>query len=321
MIDLEQLLHDRGIDYVAEGRNVRRGWLGICCPWCGEEDKSYHLGLDPATGRYACWRNHTHCGGTPHGLLMKLLGCPWEAVNSLLNEGERSQLYERVTQSLSEKKEIASNVLSNPSCPREPGLEPISIDNPMHARFVAYLVKRGYKIDDIPALVDEYGLRCALYGRFTNRVVFPINEDMVRLGWVGRAIDDAKLRYLSLPGAATKRTIWRYDWAKDGGDLLWVCEGPFDAMRMDYMSPNLQHAATCIFGLLYTPEQLAKLYELCGVWKEVRVLFDSDAVGMTMAMNLVRRLGQPNVWFKMLPNGVHDPAELSEEQVAKLIEE
>jgi hypothetical protein len=310
-MDIQELLKDRGVPFVEEGNNVKRGYVNIKCPWCGEADPSEHLGIDLKTGAFACWRNTQHRSKRIHGLLMKLLGCSWEAAQVLLSDTSNLQtiadrLFPKQEESAAEEK------LTIPS-----GLEPLTM-KPSHRRFYDYLLRRGYTYNDVPVMAKLYGLKCALTGRFKNRIVFPVVVDGETIGWTGRCIDGGKFRYLSYPGPVVKHNILWRDLLLAGGRKLYICEGPFDALRVDYCSHQLgvPNRATCLFGISYTADQLAKIAELATEFSHVQVLFDHDATAA--GMKLREELAYLRAGIMTLPEWLKDPGELSWTQVGEM---
>ncbi len=314
-MDIKEILQQRGIEYVTTGSNVKQGNINIHCPWCGDADPSQHLGIDLKTGRYACWRNIQHRGRTLHGLLMKLLGCSYEAVQALLTDtSDLKQVVER----LKHKDEYVEESLE--TIGNERGLVKLSTHKRMHQRFLDYLMSRKYDYQHFDNLIDRYDLRCALTGRFKNRIVFPITVDEQLIGCTGRCVDGGKLRYLTHPGVSVKRNILWYDMLKKGGKRLWLCEGPFDAMRIDYISSYIgaEDRATCLFGVNTTPAQIEQILELSGVFEDIGILLDPDA--FSSALRLKQILVGCKTTIKTISNGVKDPANLNWSQVRFLVE-
>ena len=84
-MDLKQLLDQHGIRYVEGGshRNVREGWLGLDCPWCGTAGK-FHLGIHPDTLRGFCWQCGSHNFVEAFALIARMpIGQAWVLVKDL----------------------------------------------------------------------------------------------------------------------------------------------------------------------------------------------------------------------------------------------
>src|ERR1700688_913110 len=71
MVDIKQILTEHKIPFVTQGVNTKRGELSISCPYC-KDDPSKHMGVDPNTGWFACWRDKSHSGKNIHRLLALL---------------------------------------------------------------------------------------------------------------------------------------------------------------------------------------------------------------------------------------------------------
>jgi hypothetical protein len=176
-------------------------------------------------------------------------------------------------------------------------------------RFFRYLQSRGY--ENPQNLIKEYDLRCALIGRYADRIIIPIYMNEELLGWTSRAIIDPREapRYLA-SSEDVKTTILNYDQLKKGGNRLFIVEGPFDAIRMDYQVNN-QHPlivrATCTFGTSVTVSQFALLRSIVPEFDEAWVLFDKGADGPAAELASWIRAK-----IAYLPFNKKDPGELSD---------
>jgi len=310
MNNIIEVLDTHSIPYITSGKNVKRGCVNIKCPFCGEADRSSHLGINLSTGMWACWRNIEHRGRLPHRLLMKLLGCSYEAAQALLvDTSDLRTITDRLT--MEEKDNDKST--EDKSVEYESGIVPLS-NKPIHGRFFQYLAQRGFDYQHIHPMTGLYDLHCALVGQFKNRIVFPIHVNDRLMGYTGRCVDDGRLRYLS-SGPTIKRHLLWHDLLLSGGRRLWVCEGPFDALKIDYLSRRigLPDRATCLFNVNPTESQLDELLEVAGHFDSVSLLFDRGALNEAL---LVQKMLFPMlIGVSSLPDGVDDPGELSWSQV------
>ena len=63
-------------------------------------------------------------------------------------------------------------------------------------------------------------------------------------------------------------------------DTLVFCEGPFDALKLDYYGGRRAYGnfrATCYFGITPTPTQVWMTYELCKKYKHTFYMPDENA--------------------------------------------
>ncbi len=298
------ILRQRGIHYIESGRNVKRGNLNIHCPWCGDADRSEHLGINIETGAYSCWRNVQHRGPKFHGLLMKLLGCSYEAAVAVLTDTSDLQSVVARLQT-----HAADETADKPTSAIVPGLRRLATRG-NQARFRDYLLKRGYDYQHILNLSDLYQLHVGLFGELNNRIVFPLYVDGMVVGYTGRAIDKGRLRYYSIPGTIVKQNILWYDLLRGGGRRLYVCEGPFDALKIDYVSRmnGIPDRATCLFGVSYTQPQLTRLHEVACGFDELVILFDREATLQAIQLDRALALGRSRIL--RLQDDVKDPGEL-----------
>ncbi len=304
-MNIIDILRQRGIHYIESGKNVKSGNVNIRCPWCGDADKSQHLGINPETGAFACWRNMQHRGPKIHGLLMKLLGCSREAVQALLTDTSDLQ---RVVAQLQESRTADTEV--EPANVSIPGLRKLSPCSEQ-VKFHSYLMQRGYHYEHIGIMANLYDLHVGMFGEFCNRLVFPLHVDGKVIGFTGRAIDNSRLRYYSHPGPIVKQNVLWFDLLRKGGRRLYVTEGPFDAMKVDYVSriEGLHDRATCMFGVSYTQQQLTRLHCLAANYDELVILFDRAAMPQAIQLDQALSLGKSQI--QTLQEGIKDPGELT----------
>lgn len=312
-MNIREILRERGVSYIESGPNVRKGHINIQCPWCGDADPSQHLGIDPSTGSFSCWRNIEHRGFRPHTLLMKLTGCSHDAAEALLIDvSDLPTVMDRLLASPKQHCIVPTNAEV-----ADPKLHPLTTEN-AHQRFWSYLEQRGFPHEHIQPLSNLYGLKCAIAGRFNNRIVFPIIIDGYIVGYVGRCVDRGHLRYLSHPGTIVKQNILWFDLLSAGGRRLYICEGPFDALKIDYVSRvnGIPDRATCIFGVNPTQAQLNLIRDLSIGFESVSILFDSDAI--QQAMHVQQMISDIHATITLMPSEKKDPGSLSWGQIISM---
>src|SRR6185312_1653280 len=107
--------------------------------------------------------------------------------------------------------------------------------------------------------------------------------------------------------------IFDYDEVKEGGRVLVLCEGPFDAMRVEMLGASFGIHATCIYSKSALPVQVALLSAVTHKYDELYALFDQDA--FAAGLGLPDYLGFESL---QLPRNVKDPAELGRGQFSRL---
>jgi hypothetical protein len=177
-------------------------------------------------------------------------------------------------------------------------------------RFFKYLQGRGY--EDPTEIINKFDLRCASTGKYQDRIILPVRLNGELLGWTSRAIGNPKLapRYLA-SSEDVKMTVLNYDeLIKEGGQRLFIVEGPFDAIKMDghvNLKSHMEIRATCTFGTSVTLSQIVLLRNLVKAFTETWILFD---VGAERPANDICTWVGANL--ALLPSEVKDPSELSE---------
>jgi hypothetical protein len=160
-----------------------------------------------------------------------------------------------------------------------------------------YLLSRGVPADRLDALIPLFDLR---YDEQERRVVFPVREGGVDLGYTARAIDaKQRKRWLSHPvEGGHKVVVYEPDRVLAGGDTLLVVEGPFDALMVTAaMQPGNDSVATAFFGSLPTSEQLAYVTNAILLYRMVYIMLDANVYGRCrrLAQDLAKATGAPNV--------------------------
>lgn len=314
-MDWVGFLTEHAIPYVTRGPNTKRGEVSVKCPYCGEDDPSEHMGVSLTTENWGCLRSTTHRGHAPHTLIQALLGCTFPQAKLLAsahNSPDPNSL-DSALALLTLTSEAPRAVTGPLTLPIE--CQPIKATGST-ARFWRYLAHRHF--DDVGDLVSRYRLRCCLTGPHKDRVIIPLFQGGQLVGWTGRAIQHTinAPRYLS-SGEAVKRMVFNEDDLREGGKALFITEGPFDALKIDYYGEPMKVRATCIFGISMTMDQICTLAQLRRCFKKVVILLDKGAVEAAFAAS--DWLQAPNVVIGSLPEGLKDPGDLRREEVEQLI--
>lgn len=301
------LFQDNGIYYVTSGKNTGKHFISIKCPFCGEADKSQHLGCNLLGTNWTCWRDSAHRGATPERLLSALLGISRNAARLMVEAYTASNddfdtLLLRASQP---NKSIKPKLL-----PEFRSIEKYSITH----KFWQYLYDRDF--DDPDYLISNYNLKGCLEGRWKGRVIIPVYNEKQLIGWQGRSIKD----YESIPKYLTssdlvKKNIFNLQ-NLTGGDVLFVCEGPFDALKIDYYGREMGLHATCTFGVNFTNDQIWQIMKISKRYNKIVALTDSDSAGIIGGFALSDSV--PSLVFGSLPWNVKDPGKLTKTQVYKL---
>lgn len=315
-MDWIRLFEDHNIEFVTQGKNTRRGWASVKCPWCGEDDPSQHLGIHLTAERWGCLREPSHRGRQPAPLVAALLGCSVALAKMTVNQYSQTD-----PDTLDE---VITAMAQDPYAEDRAELEQLEKDLRLlgefkhikqegpTARFWRYLRRRGF--EDVEGLCSRYSLMCAMTGRFKDRVILPVYNQKKLIGWTARAISDPQNAPRYLTQGDIKSVIFNEDELEWGGDTMFVTEGPFDALKLDFYGAP----ATCLFGVTPTTEQLAALARLSSHWERIVILFDEDATGPSFYVD--DWVNARNVIIGQLPEGVKDPGLLTPKQIHHLAE-
>ncbi len=304
------------IPFKTKGKQIARGRLGIQCPFCGPADKSEHMGIDPRTGRYDCWRDKQHGGSNPARLVSALLGIRFGEAEKLV-----AQFTEAGSTGTAESLGALRDRLGRMKSPQRPaysdgGLSYPADFRPADGRFISYLAEDRDYGPDAPEVARLYKLQRSLVGQWAYRLIVPLYDGGKLVAWQGRIIGGTGLRYLTAPdGGAAKQYLWNADGIREGGETLVLCEGPFDAMRVDFYGRAHGVRAAAMMGVSPTTRQIARIHEAAPRFRRIVILFDRNAT--SKALYLARYLGTLNVTIGSC-EPYKDPGEFPPEKVVDL---
>lgn len=328
--DWPAFLKQRGIPYVTSGPNTARGNISIRCPFCGDSDHSQHLGISLEGRGWSCWRNRIeHRGIRPHRLIQALIGCSYPEAAQIVGDVDSSL---PAINDNSFGDHINALIRGAPQAKPKPvkplimapEIRPL-IKSPLgHQQFRKYLHARKYSSEQIAELFVRYDLHGAFRGAFRYRMVFPVSHPEGLVCWTGRSIlaqeglrykalsaDERKAKLDNVPVArlAIHSCLWQAEKLyEEGGDMLVIVEGPFDAMRVDFLGREFGIRATCVFGKHVSVDQIALLVDIAPKFKHHVLLLDPDAFFESQGLvTMIEPLG-----FRTcaLPHGLKDPAML-----------
>lgn len=323
-IDWPALLTQHRVEFITRGANVKRGELNIHCPFCGAADPSYHMGINPDSGWWACWRNAEHRGKSPVRLLCRLLRISGATARSLLGLDELwidpdgfGALADRLLRGIA---------------PRAAEEErPQALDFPQHfralrvgdracARHVAYLQSRGF--DDVQRLAERYELAYSLDGEWRDRVIIPYFVQDQLVTWQARAVAAATLRYKELSPKVSAMpahdTLFNVD-ATTNAELVVLVEGPMDALKLDFYGRGLGVRAVALSTNSVREPQLLALHRIAC---PVLVMMDSPSAlaGVVDNAKMRGRLSAlPNVRSITVPFGCKDAGDFNPGQAREFV--
>lgn len=312
-MDWIEFLEAQHIDFVTSGPNTKKGNISIQCPYCGDNDPSQHMSIALNKDAYGCWRNARHAGRKPYPLVAALLNCSFSQAKLIVQQFSAPD---------PESLEDAVMALGGATMPVQrlelpqglpPDFKPIKPTG-LTRRFWRYLEGRGF--DGVGSLIERYGLLCCQTGRWKDRVILPLYSEGRLVGWTGRAIQTTvnAPRYLT-SSPEVKNIIFNED-ELTGGKKLFITEGPFDALKVDFYGLKLGVRATCLFGVNATPAQIGILRQIINRYNDICILFDREA--QEQAMLLCEYLSS-KVSIDLLPVGVDDPGQLTKNQIYSML--
>lgn len=320
--DWIQFFTNNGVEYRTSGPNTSKNNAVIRCCWCGIDDTSMHLSISLEGHGFRCWRHPTHRGKNPAKLIQALLNCSWERANALAgtNTYLPNDFMAKVRSSLQ------SDVLPifvNKSLRLPSEFNPV-IPRPSAKYHIDYLRGRNIPDADIFSASNNYGIYYCTKGAYKGRIVFTVEFEGNLCGWTGRTIyGQEELRYKTLssdqekaeyegydpaPAPISHYLLW-YDKIVDcDADTIILCEGPFDAWRVNLLGQSMGVVATCFFTSSLSQKQLELLHTLLPRFKHRLLLLDQNT--LTKALHMKATLSSLGVEVRQLPYDVKDPGDL-----------
>jgi hypothetical protein len=318
--DFRQFLVQHRIEFIDRGVNVKKNEINIKCPFC-IDDPSYHLGVDEDRQVYSCWRSFSHRGRLTK-LIMVLARCSYRAACELL--GQRQIWFDKSEYSafmddpegFFNDEKADDSILSLPK-------EFHEAHKGLPKRFEDYLVDdRGFLRRSLKEFCERYDLHYCVQGQYSSRLVIPVRLREDLLTYTCRSIVPTKMRYLTLSesdGAvdSIKELVLNFDVVE--GNILFIVEGPFDALKLDFFGRKYGAGAVCLFGKNIKGNQALLIGELSEYFEKVVVLLDSSEYDSSIKVQQALSFIQKEVLIGELPDEVQDPGDLSFLQIKKLV--
>lgn len=313
--DAEKFLSDAGISFKTKGENVPRDAVNICCFYCGDSGKRYHLVINKHKPFSACWV----CGKyVPTVELVKdILKCSWADARKIVY-GDKHILFGYDDEIFDRPKR--AKICRLPKYVR-PVLENVSKYDTIRENAKQYLFfKRNISVQR----VEQFNLCYGYGGEQAYRIVIPMYFGGQLMTYTGRDFTDRSgLRYKACEteNCVLLPTEFLYGLDEFEGHKAIVVEGAFDRIVMgngamaastNKLSPK-QKSMLCNLDLeelvfVLDPDAFDKAEELAEYFRPV--------VNRVKAVQLVR--DNPNS-LKSLVRG--DPAKLGSGVVRKRIRE
>jgi len=285
-MNILNLLKDKSIPFSLGGKNVGQGWIGVCCPYCG--DSSFH-GAFPMSGVpvFTCFK----CGSHPYKETIKeLLDVSWSETYFVLKE------YDDGSINTFERKEAQAETLE-------------MIGEPLNDIAKKYLKKRGFEPE---YLEIKYKLRSVgMVGDWKYRIIIPLFYEGRLVSYIGRDYtNQQELRYKNLSIEKSvinpKNLLYNEQFVKK--DFVGVCEGPFDAIKMG-------DGFVATLGTQVSEEQVRKI----AIYKKAYILFDPDKEAQKRALKLAERISVLGCKAIIVDTELnHDPGDMTKEEVKNL---
>ena len=302
--DIETYLDDRDIPYLTVGKNIGVGWIGMSCPFCGDE--STHFGINPEATGFFCWA----CGekGNIYKLI-KQLESKTSGVNSIYSKYSiKANRYSR--QSLRHQ---ALSLEGDDLLVRKTALMKIynNFSRTPFSNHINYLQERDFNYN---YLTYKYKLRYSGPASLKDShcIIIPILYQKELLSYVARDVTNTReQRYRNCENdvsiVSPKQSIYNLDNAKSDKPIL-VVEGPTDVWRIG-------DNTVATMGTQYCAAQVHTLSS----FNKIYILFDNTVKAQTQATDLAKQLSVfSNEVYVLQTDMKSDPALLTTKDVKQL---
>lgn len=281
MFDAIRFCRNNNISYRTTGANVGTGWVGVSCPFCG--DNNFHGGIKGFS--YTCWKCGTH---TLADYIKEVLDIP--SAYSIIKE------YDNEEDVSYEKKEARASSIILPG----------DLNNEAARNYL-----RARKFDP-EYLESKYKIRyTGITGDLKYRIVIPIFYNGELVSYQARDYTNKQeIRYKTLSVEKSiinpKYLLYNHDFVS--GNIIGVCEGPFDAIRMG-------DGFVATLGTRVTEEQIRKLI----VYEKVYILFDPEEEAQERANKLAEKIASFGKEVYVIDTELsHDPGDMTEDEVQEI---
>lgn len=283
-MNLQDIFSRFNVESVTNHKNIRKGWLGVDCPYCSPGHNKFKMGFEISSGRCNCWT----CGRCNAVQTLAILcRIPMQESYEIWQGMPRLQFTE----------------------PPKSGHLVLPEAGPLLPAHLHYLQKRGFDPEEISRLWGIKGI--GLSSKLPWRILIPIFDRYGRaVSWTSRSIgNDNPNRYRSAgpeeESVPHKSILYGAHLARHS---IVICEGPTDAWAI---GPGA--VATC--GVGFSQSQMAAMSEYT-----VRVVcFDSQDEAQSRAEELCKNLSAlPGVTENVLLETGKDPAECDKEEIEEL---
>jgi hypothetical protein len=324
--DFERFFEQNGISFATSGSNVSRGNVAIHCPFCGSADEGQHMSVNLHGQGFRCFRRPDHRGKNPARLVQAILGCTWERASLLV--GNNIFIPEDFAAHVG--KLMAPKPVDKPRKLLLPDNFKTIEERWSAKPYIAYLTgpDRAFTIAQALLMTKRYNLRYATQGPYKRRVIFPITFEGKLVSWTGRAIDKGtEIRYKTLSadperatregcgqalGPITDYLLWYDRVMSADADTLIICEGPFDACKVDVLGRREGIVATCVFTSRPTNRQIELLHTMLPRFKRKYLLLDRGTLPTQLAVQ--GELVGLGLQLAELPRGLKDPGQFVDRQ-------
>ena len=273
------------------------------------------LSLNKQRPYYGCFRNQKHRGRDPKFLIAALLGISITAAEAYTKSaGATVDDFDSAVARLHNGEPAQAQYKAMPRSLLIPAEFRLFSTTPStyEARFHEYLTKRGFTVADLA----PYELQWALVGPQAYRIIFPIYDEGLLVGWTGRGVRPGTIPRYKASDNLGKDVLLKFP-GHETAEYVVLVEGPFDALKIDVFGRAFGVSAVATMGTAVTEAQVRAIIQIARQHhvKKVAFLFDPDAYMHSFALLGELQILQQKIQLCKVPEGFEDPGAMDAEAV------
>ena len=258
------------IPYQMKGKNISDRCIGVCCPFCG--DDNFHVGIFKDSGFFSCFRCNVR--GNLKYLIYSITGVFVKDLSFQTFTPSAVGVKRQVADILRpEKGEIA--IIIRKVAPLPTHCYPIEDTRFMPTAAKLFLDERRLPVNNLLKFDVMYTSK---WSDMKFKLVFPIFENRQLAGWIARDVAKKGSRYVKAENMETANFLYNYDSLYEGCKVI-VCEGVTDVLKLP---SHIGYVPVGIFTNKMSSAQKGKL--LAFKPKAVIMALDSDAKDKSKAL-------------------------------------
>ena len=300
--ELKRQLSERGIELFAKTKDSSDDIM-VCCPYHKDgQENNPSMGIRKEDGMCHCLA----CGET-HSLPEVISYCFGHHNDMLFGHKWLIKNFVSVSSYDSRRDELELDLTRNPIERVAEKINKLVEEQELDRyRYVhPYMYERGLT-DEI---IEQFDIG---YDKSTDSITFPVRDKNGDCMFVARR--QVKTKVFDIPKGVNKPLYGMYELSRVMPDKVYVCEGPFDCLRLWCNSKY----AVAGFGCLFNNYQVKQLQDL--PVRSIVLALDNDEAGRKATERLKKLVTNKLIYTVELPEHRKDVGECTDDEIQNLTE-